>query len=194
MFYLKWIGACFLAAHMGVLLIWPVMNEVSYQYGSLYLELMMGGATGVVMAIALYWVMRDLILSFGAWVGWTALAHGFGAFLGAYVMQGLHGYISREWMMVWGIYVPKGLMTGLLVGIWVGIVQGMMLPLLDAKRWIVANVLGFGVGYVLSHAVGNWLIDLPQSMSVYFPGFMGICVGSATLYVFLRSEFGDLRG
>jgi hypothetical protein len=72
MFYLKWIGACFLAAHMGVLLIWPVMNEASYQYGSLYLELMMGGATGAVMAIALYWVMRDLILSFGAWVGWTA--------------------------------------------------------------------------------------------------------------------------
>lgn len=193
MFYLKWIGACFLAAHMGVLLIWPVMNEVSYQYGSLYLELMMGGATGVVMAIALYWVMRDLILSFGAWVGWTALAYGIGAFLGAYVMQGLIGYVSREWMMVWGAYVPKGLFTGIFVGIWVGIVQSILLPLLDAKRWIVANVFGYGVGYVLSYAVGNWLMDLPQSMSVYIPGFMGICVGSATLYVFLRSEFGELR-
>ena len=193
MFSFKWIGVCFVAAHMGSFLAWPVMNYVSYHYGSLYLEPIVGLAMGLVMGLALYWVMRDLILSFWAWVGWTTLAYGVGAFLGTYVMQGLNGYVSREWMMAWGMYVPKGLITGLFVGIWVGIVQSMLLPLLDAKRWIVANVLGYGVGYVLSHAVGNWLIDLPQSMSVYFPGFMGICVGSATLYVFLRSEFGELR-
>jgi hypothetical protein len=109
------------------------------------------------------------------------------------VMQGLNTTLSQEWMMVLlEMYVPKGLVTGMFVGVWVGIVQSMMLPLLDAKRWVLANVFGYGAGYVLSCTIGNWLMDLPTSMFVYIPAFIGICVGSATLYVFLRSEFGEL--
>lgn len=194
LFYVKWIILCFVAAHMSPFLVWPVMNYVSYNYGSLYFEPMVGVATGAVMGMALYWVMRDLILSFWPWVGWTALAYGVGAFLSVYVMEGVYVSLSQEWMMVWNMYVPKGLFTGLFVGVWVGVTQSLMLPLLDAKRWVLANVLGFGVGYILSHSVGNWLIDLPQGMFIYAPGFMGICVGGATLYVFLRSEFGELNG
>ena len=193
LFYFKWIILCFVAAGMGPFFVWPVMNYVSYNYGSLYLEPMVGVVTGAVMAIALYWVMRDLILSFWSWVVGTALAYGLGAFLSVYVMQGLYTPPYREWMMVWGVYVPQGLVSGLFIGIWIGVAQSIMLPLLDAKRWIVANVLGYGIGNVLAYSVGNWLMDLPQGMSVYMPGFMGICVGGATLYVFLRSEFGELR-
>lgn len=193
-FYLKWLILCFIASWMGQFLIWPVMNHVSYHYGSLYLEPIVGMATGMMMAVALYWVMRDLILSFWAWVGWTALAYGVGAFLSAYVMQEVYVSLPKVWMVVWGTYVPKGLITGLFVGLWVGIVQGLMLSLLDTKRWVVANIFGFGVGYVLAHSVGNWVMDLPHGMFAFVPGFMGICVGGATLYVFLRSEFGDMNG
>lgn len=194
MFYLKWILFCAVAAHLSPVLVWPVLNDVSHNYGSLYLEVMMGVVTGAVMAVALYWVMRDFILSFWTWVVGTALAYGVGAFLGQYVIQGMSDSVSLEWMRVWGTYVPKGLIIGLFVGVWVGIVQSAMLPLLDAKRWIVAHVFGFGMGYVLAHSVGNWLIDLPQGMFVYTPGFIGLCVGAATLYVFLRSEFGTVNG
>jgi len=187
---IKWLIVLYIAANIAHPVVYPIINTVSQQYGSLYVDLIIGVLMGFMLGGALYWLMRDLILSFWVWTLSTMVAYGAGVVLSEYLTLTLR------------LPLPNGLLDGLLVGILVGGVQSLMLPWFSKLRWIIANVLGFVVGNVLSYSAGHILsyfigylwMDLPPNAVVLMPGMIGLGVGCATLFVYCKSQFGVRYG
>lgn len=179
---IKWLIIFYIASNFAHPVVYPVYNTVSQQYGSLYVDLIIGVLMGFMLGGALYWLMRDLILSFWVWISSTTVAYGAGVVLSEYLS------------LVLRLPLPNDLLDGILVGVLVGGVQSLMLPWFSKQRWIIANVLGFVVGNVLSYSVGHLWMDVPPHAVVLMPGMIGLCVGCATLFVYCKSQFGVRYG
>ncbi len=131
-----------------------------------------GAAVGVFIGLA-----QGVVLLRRLVVGWSlATAIGFAI-----------GWAAAEFIVDWLNWTDDRAWIGLPIGLFVGVAQGLMLGLRSTfARWVIVNVIGYGLGYILGYGIPMLFSICPGGQPLLVP-MIGLGVGLITLLALRRT-------
>ena len=193
-FSLRWVAAAVVGYALGMtvstVLVGATARPLTPVLGGSVFVVLFGALIGIGAAIPLFIALPRGAVRFPAWIAANALGAAAGFTLASFVGEILANVISPTTIVVIGggaIQIGSGAMVGLGIGVAQWRVLRPLLP--TARRWIVASMIGAGLGYGAATGVLE-LLDLPVLKASLVPSFgaiLGIVIGIAQGLV-LRSR------
>ena len=136
-----------------------------------------GLVIGTAIGLAQWVVLRRRIAPIGWWVAASIVGFGAAKAVAQLVLSGAPGVPP----------LASSAITGVLIGLAVGILQGLLLRRHGSGglRWIVANVLGWGLGWIAIGSVGE-----SSDGWAYIVGAAGAAIAAVITGYVLVTDFG----